>query len=57
MLASFDLLMPRTLAEALKMLADFGPAALPIAGGTNVLVGVRAGHCRPAVLVDVGRLA
>ncbi len=42
MLPEFDLLRPKTLPEALAMLA--GGNALPIAGGTNVVVDLRAGR-------------
>jgi len=54
MLPEFDLLHPRTLPEALDMLAEAG--ALPIAGGTNVVVDLRAGKHQPEALVDVSRL-
>ena len=42
MLPEFDLLRPKTLPEALAMLA--GGKAMPIAGGTNVVVDLRAGR-------------
>jgi carbon-monoxide dehydrogenase medium subunit len=54
MLPEFELLHPRTLPEALTMLA--GTDAMPIAGGTNVIVDLRAGKQRPRALVDVARL-
>lgn len=53
----FDLLIPETLAEALEMLARYGSEAAPIAGGTNVVVGMREGRFRQKILVDVSRLA
>lgn len=55
MLPEFDLLRPKTLPEALEMLAEAG--ALPIAGGTNVIADLRAGKHEPRALVDLGRLA
>ena len=55
MLPEFDLLHPKTVPEALAMLAEDG--AMPIAGGTNVVVDLRAGKHHPAALVDVTRLA
>ena len=55
MLPEFDLLRPKTVPEALAMLA--GDGAMPIAGGTNVVVDLRAGKHHPAALVDVTRLA
>lgn len=50
-----DVLMPRTLQEALEMKAS-RPAALPIAGGTDVMVWINFGHVRPEALIDVSRL-
>jgi carbon-monoxide dehydrogenase medium subunit len=56
MLPEFELLLPRSLAEALDMLAEAGPEARPVAGGTNLIVDLRAGRHAPPVLVDVSRL-
>lgn len=56
MLPEFDLLMPANLSEALDMLAE-RPEVVPIAGGTNVIVDLRAGRHRGGVLMDVSRLA
>lgn len=46
---------PGTLEEALTLLAA-DPANTVIAGGTDLIPGVRAGNRQPAVLVDVRRL-
>jgi CO/xanthine dehydrogenase FAD-binding subunit len=54
MLPEFELLHPKTLPEALAMMA--GADVLPIAGGTNVLVDLRAGKHQPRTLIDVTRL-
>jgi CO/xanthine dehydrogenase FAD-binding subunit len=54
MLPEFALLHPKTLSEALTMLDDAD--TMPIAGGTNVIVDLRAGKHRPRALVDVARL-
>lgn len=51
-----DVLLPRTLEEALEMKAG-RLEAMPIAGGTDVMVGVNFGHLRPAAMIDVSRLA
>ncbi|MCS7282777.1 MAG: xanthine dehydrogenase family protein subunit M [Anaerolineae bacterium] len=56
MLPEFDLLMPRTLPEALEMLAQRAPDVMPIAGGTNVIPDLRGGRYRPACLVNVAGL-
>jgi CO/xanthine dehydrogenase FAD-binding subunit len=54
MLPEFNLLRPRSLPEALDMLAERD--VMPIAGGTNIVVDLRAGKHRPRALVDIGRL-
>ena len=64
MLPEFDLLMPKTLSEALDMLAEGAPDAMPLAGGTNLIVDLRGGGVlrpsqglhRPGVLVNVAGL-
>lgn len=48
-------MLPATLDEALTALADV-PAAVPVAGGTDLMAGVNAGRLRPAALVGLGRL-
>ncbi len=56
MLPEFDLLQPRSLPEALEMLAAQGEGALPLAGGTNLVVDLRSGRRRPSLLVDISHL-
>ena len=56
MLPEFQLLTPRSLAEAVGWLAERAPEVVPIAGGTNLVVDMRAGRRRPAVLMDVSHL-
>lgn len=56
MLPEFDLLMPRTLAEALQWLSEDGPNITPLAGGTNLIPDMRAGSHRPRVMMDISRL-
>lgn len=55
MLDSMGLLRPRTLGEALEALAQ-RPDAVPIAGGTDLMVEVNFGRLRPDAMVDVSRL-
>jgi len=55
-LPEFELLMPRTLSEALEMLVQAGEGVAPIAGGTNLVVDMRGGRHRPSVLVSVAGL-
>ena len=56
MLPEFDLLMPKTLPEALDLLAEGAPDVAPLAGGTGLLVDMRGGLRRPGVLVNVSGL-
>ena len=56
MLPEFDLLMPKTLPEALDMLAEGAPDVAPLAGGTGLLVDMRGGLRRPGALVNVSGL-
>ncbi|HET9724750.1 MAG TPA: FAD binding domain-containing protein [Actinomycetota bacterium] len=50
-----DVLLPRTLAEALQMKAE-RPEAVPIAGGTDLMVLMNADALRPELLLDLARL-
>ncbi|MDR7543160.1 MAG: FAD binding domain-containing protein [Armatimonadota bacterium] len=50
-----DVLLPRTLEEALEAKAH-RPEAVPIAGGTDLMVDLNFGRRRPACLMDVSRL-
>ena len=56
MLPEFDFYRPIALPEALALLAKHGADVLPIAGGTNVLVDLRAGKHEPRTLMDITRL-
>ena len=50
-----DVLLPRTLEEALELRAAH-PEALPIAGGTDLMVEINFDRHRPEALLDVSRL-
>ena len=50
-----DVLLPRSLEEALELQAS-RPDAVPIAGGTDVMVAVNFGRLRPPAFLDVSRL-
>ena len=56
MLHQFTYLAPRTRAELHGVLADNGPAAALLAGGTDLLVNIRAGLMRPKVVVDAKKV-
>jgi carbon-monoxide dehydrogenase medium subunit len=53
---SFDYVRPETLDDVLAILAEHGPAARLLAGGTDLLVRLRLGHIQPAVVVDLKRV-
>ncbi|MEU6733760.1 FAD binding domain-containing protein [Streptomyces physcomitrii] len=48
--------LPATLDEAVAALAAV-PAAVPVAGGTDLMASVNAGQLRPAALVGLGRIS
>ncbi len=50
-----NVLLPRTLAEALEMKAT-RPEAIPIAGGTDLMVELNFDRRRPPVIIDISRL-
>ncbi len=50
-----DFLQPRSLADAITAKAEF-PGALPIAGGTDVMVEINFDTRRPAALLDLNRV-
>ncbi len=57
MLHRFEYAAPRERAELLSLLARHGRDAVLLAGGTDVLVNVRAGSSRPSIVIDVKRVA
>ena len=48
---------PATVAEAVALLEQHGPDARVLAGGTDLIIRLRDGSARPAVVVDVKRIA
>ena len=56
MLHHFTYLAPRTRAELHSVLADEGAAASLLAGGTDLLVNIRAGLARPKIVVDAKKV-
>lgn len=47
---------PRTLDEAIKAFSDSAGAARILAGGTDLLVQMRAGVVRPAMIIDIKKI-
>ncbi len=56
-LPKFKYLRPRTLAEACRMLADEGPTAAVVAGGTDLYPNMKRRHQMPRTLVGLRGLA
>ncbi len=56
MYAEFDLTIPENLPEALKALGVAGKRAVPLSGGTNVLVDIRSQRIAPDCLLDLGHV-
>lgn len=52
----FEYRRPTQLAEAIGLLADHGPEARLLAGGTDLIIRLRDGSIRPTVVVDVKRI-
>ena len=50
---SFEFVSPSSIDEAVMVLASNGDKASMIAGGTDILVQMRAGRRTPSVVVDV----
>ena len=51
-----DVLLPRSLDEALAMKAE-RPEAIPLAGGTDLMVELNFGRLRPPAIIDLTRVA
>ena len=51
-----DVLTPRTLDEALALKAEH-PDAMPIQGGTDVMVALNFDHARPAAILNLNEVA
>ena len=54
---AFRYVRPHTIEETVSLLAEHGPSARLLAGGTDLLVRVRSGHTRPGVVIDVKQVA
>jgi CO/xanthine dehydrogenase FAD-binding subunit len=48
---------PATLAEAVALLEEHGPAARVLAGGTDMIIRLRDGTLRPELVIDLKRVA
>ncbi len=56
MYANFELVIPETLDEALAALAEGNGETRALAGGTNMIVDLRARRAKPARLVGLGKI-
>ncbi len=55
--AGFDYHVPRSVADAIKLLADLGPDAKLLAGGHSLLPMMKLRFAQPSHLVDLGKIA
>ena len=53
---TFEYVRPATLAEAVDILAERGPGARVLAGGTDLLIRLRDGSASATIVVDVKRI-
>ena len=53
---AFQYARPHTVAEALALLAEHGSGARILAGGTDLVIGLRNGEIRPTVVIDLKRV-
>ncbi len=51
-----DFAEPSSLVEALALLADHGPGAITVAGGTDLLRNIRLGKIQPSLVISLARL-
>lgn len=56
MRSEFAYTSPSTLGEALEILQDYGERASVIAGGTDLMIGIREGGLRAELVVDISRI-
>lgn len=52
----FDYVRPASLAEAVALLAEHGPEARVLAGGTDLIIRLRDGTATPRLVVDIKRI-
>ncbi|MCK4257645.1 MAG: xanthine dehydrogenase family protein subunit M [Halanaerobiales bacterium] len=55
-LAQFQYLVPKTVEEACQFLVEYGPGAIVLCGGTDVVVRMRDGVIKPEYLVDIKKI-
>jgi len=56
-LPHFDYAAPTTVAEALRLLAEKGPDARVLAGGTDLIIRMRHGLVKPSAIIHLGGIA
>lgn len=52
----FDYFQPRTIKEAIGLMAEYGDRGSVLAGGTDLLVQMKTGRIAPEVVVDIRRI-
>jgi len=53
----FQYCRPQTVAEAVALLAEHGPGARILAGGTDLVIGLRTNEIRPTAVIDLKRIS
>jgi CO/xanthine dehydrogenase FAD-binding subunit len=53
---SFQYCRPHTVAEAVALLSEHGAGARILAGGTDLVIGLRTGEIRPTAVIDLKRI-
>ncbi len=56
MIPRFDYETPKTIQEACNLLSDFGGKAKLIAGGTDLMIGLRNGNQHPPLIIDITKI-
>jgi len=56
MIPSFDYKTPITIEEAIELLSQSGGKAKIVAGGTDLVIGLRNGELKPQTLIDITRI-
>src|SRR5512143_2940519 len=56
MIPPFDYKTPKTIQEACDLLSDFEGKAKLIAGGTDLMIGLRNGSQHPPLIIDITKI-
>jgi CO/xanthine dehydrogenase FAD-binding subunit len=57
MLREFEYIKPSSMAEAIDLIGKYGTEAVLFAGGTDLVIGMRAGDIRPKYVIDIKKVS